>query len=367
MSELDVLRGFAMLGVYIVNFVEMNALPPGEVGVYPEFHRALDDVVQWLYQQFFNEKFYLIFVFLFGYSLSFTAVSATKKGMNVDRAVIRRMGALLLIGTVLSGLCWWGVILVPYAIFGLIMWGLVRLFSERINLGIAVLLVLVVPPVANHLKLSGSYEYALDSEALTAMFSRGGFVNWLHLIPVQLKGIYWGFFTDGYNTGFYPGQIAYLSILLGLFILGWYAAMHKVITGTSNATYVRVIITGIALFAISKYVDPADLFYFHRLSQSLAMAACVILISRSWQSPLTRLFALIGRTSFSAYAFHLIVGALIFFVFGYFQKLSMSMLFLLAITTYLVAALLCLLMQKRFQSGVLELLMKRLSYDRSRG
>jgi uncharacterized membrane protein YeiB len=140
--------------------------------------------------------------------------------------------------------------------------------------------------------------------------------------------------------------------------------MHKMITGTSNTTYVRVILIGIALFVATRYVDPGDLFYFHRLSQSLAMSACVILISRSWRSPLTRLFALIGRTSFSAYAFHLVVGALLFFVFGYFQKLSMSMLFFLAIATYLIAALLCLLMQRRFQSGVLELLMKRLAYGR---
>jgi len=365
-SELDVLRGFAMLGVFIVNFVEMNALPPGEVGVYPEFHHVLDGVVQWLYHELFNEKFYLIFVFLFGYSLSFTAVSAKKKGMNVDRTVVRRMVSLLLIGILLSGLCWWGVILVPYAIFGLIMWGLVRLFGERINLGIAVLLVLVVPPAANHIKLAGSYEYALDSEALTAMFAHGGFVNWLHLIPVQLKGIYWGFFTDGYNTGFYPGQIAYLSMLLGLFILGWYAAMHRLITATANSGYVLAIIAGAALFVISKYVDPGDLFYFHRLSQSLVMSACVLRISRSWKSPVTHLFALIGRNSFSVYAFHLMVGALIFFGFGYFQKLSISMLFLLAIATYLIAALLCLFMQKRFQSGVLELLMKRLTYGKSR-
>ena len=362
MSELDVLRGFAMLGVYIVNFVEMNALPPGEVGIYPEFHRALDGAVEWLYREFFNEKFYLIFVFLFGYSLSFTAVSARKRGMNVDATVVRRMGALMLIGIVLSGLCWWGVILVPYAIFGLILWALVRMFSERVNIAIAAMLVLAVPPLANHLKLTGTYEYALDSATLTAMFSRGGFENWLHLIPVQLKGIYWGFFTDGYDTRFYPGQIAYLSMLLGLFILGWYAAMHKIITGTSNAGYARVIAAGIVAFAATKFLDPADTFYLHRLSQSTVMAACVILISRSFESPATKLFALVGRTSFSAYAFHLVVGALIFFVFGYFQQLSMSMLFALAVATYLLASLLCLLMQQRLQSGVLELLMKRLTY-----
>ena len=365
-SELDVLRGFAMLGVYIVNFVEMNALPPGDVGVYPEFHRTLDAALEWIYREFFNEKFYLIFVFLFGYSLSFTAVSARKKGINVDATVVRRMGSLLLIGVVLSGLCWWGVILVPYAMFGLTMWALVRLFSERVNLAIAALLVLVVSPLANHLKLAGTYEYALDTEALTAMFSRGGFAGWLHLIPVQLQGIYWGFFTDGYNTQFYPGQIAYLSVLLGLFILGWYAAMHKIVTGTSSVGYVRVIVTGVAIFAATKFLDPADTFYFHRLSQSLVMAACVILASRSFESPLTKLFAVVGRTSFSAYAFHLVVGALVFFVFGYFQKLSYTELFLLASATYLVAALLCAFLQTRFQSGPLEMLMKRMTYGAGR-
>lgn len=366
-SEMDVLRGFAMLGVYIVNFVEMNALPPGEVGVYPEFNSFFDGIARYLYQEVFNEKFYLIFVFLFGYSLSFTAGSARKRGMNVDLAVVRRLGSLLLIGVALSGLCWWGVILVPYAMFGLIMWCLVRLFPERINLAIAVLLVLLVPPVANHFKLTGSYEYALDTELLTLMFSHGGIINWLHLIPVQIKGIYWGFFTDGFNTQFYPGQIAYLSMLLGLFILGWYAAMHKIITRTTNAAYVRVIIIGIVLFAVTKYLDPVDYFYFHRFSQSLAMSACLILISRVWESPMTRLFALIGRTSFSAYAIHLIMGALIFFVLGYFQKFSIGTLTFLALVTYFMAVLLCQFMQRRFKTGVLEMLMKRMTYGKSQG
>lgn len=53
-SELDVLRGFAMLGVFIVNFVEMNSLPPGESGVYPIWNSALDESFKWLYQTLFN-------------------------------------------------------------------------------------------------------------------------------------------------------------------------------------------------------------------------------------------------------------------------------------------------------------------------
>ena len=92
------------------------------------------------------------------------------------------------------------------------------------------------------------------------------------------------------------------------------------------------------------------------------MSACVILVSRSLESQVTRLFAVVGRTSFSAYALHLVVGALIFFVFGYFQTFSYTELFLMALATYFIAALLCWLMQRQFHSGVLEMLMKRMTY-----
>ena len=363
-SELDVLRGFAMLGVFIVNFVEMNSLPPGESGVYPVWNSALDESFKWLYHTLFNEKFYLIFVFLFGYSLSFIAVSAQKKNLNVDLIVLRRMGSLLLIGVILAGLFWWGVILIPYALFGLIMWGLVRACNQWINCMLAVLLILVVPPLLNHIRLSYTYQYILDTQSLSVLYTHGGFKNWIHLIPVQLQGVYWGFFTDGLNTPFYPGNIAYMSMLLGLFILGWYGAMHKVITTTSTASYCKLILFGIVLFVVTRFLDPKDYFFLHRFSQTLAMSAGIIILARVWESPLTRLFALIGRTSFSAYAFHLMVGALVFYLFGLFQEFSFSMLFIMALATYLMAAITCWAMQRRFGTGFCEMLMKRMTYGK---
>ena len=354
-----------MLGVYIVNFVEMNAPPPGNFGVYPVLNSTMDGLFKWLYNELFHERFYLIFVFLFGYSLSFIASSAQRKNLHVDTIVLRRMISILLIGLVVSGLCWWGVILMPYAIFGLIMWGLVRAFNEKINIAIAVLLILIVPPIANHYKFSQQYRFILDNEALTSLYSNGGLWNWIQLIPVQLKGVYWGFFSDGFNSLFYPGQIAYMSMLLGLFMLGWYAAMHQIITKTTTRAYAWTILFGIILFAMSRIVDPKDYFYLHRFSQTLAMAALVIIISRVWDSPLTRLFAVIGKTSFSAYVLHLSVGTFVFYILGFFQKFSYSILFFFALITYLLAAAACWYMQMKYKSGVFEILMKRMTYGKS--
>ena len=111
-------------------------------------------------------------------------------------------------------------------------------------------------------------------------------------------------------------------------------------------------------------VDRKDYFYFHRFSQTLAMAALVSILSRSWDSPLTRLFALIGKTSFSAYVFHLIVGALVFYVLGFFEKFSFSILFFFALATYLLAAATCWGLQRKYRSGPFEMLMKRMTYGK---
>lgn len=59
------------------------------------------------------------------------------------------------------------------------------------------------------------------------------------------------------------------------------------------------------------------------------------------------------------------VGAVIFFILGNFQKFSLSVLLALAIGTYLLGAWVCWLMQQRFGSGVFEMLMKYLTYGPS--
>ena len=97
---------------------------------------------------------------------------------------------------------------------------------------------------------------------------------------------------------------------------------------------------------------------------ALLDAALVIILSRSWDSPLTKLFALIGKTSFSAYVFHLIVGALVFYVLGFFEKFSFSILFFFALTTYLLAAATCWGLQREYRSGPFEMLMKRMTYGK---
>lgn len=96
--DVDALRGFALLGIFVVNVVTM---------VDPDRDRA----VLWLVTALASSKFYLIFSFLFGYS--FTLQDATR------RQYLRRLLGLFVLGLAHALLLFPGDILMAYAVLGL--------------------------------------------------------------------------------------------------------------------------------------------------------------------------------------------------------------------------------------------------------
>ena len=63
---IDVLRGFALLGILIVNAGSFASTYYGLGAVDPAFSRPLDHAVRWLVAFLFETKFYLLFSLLFG-------------------------------------------------------------------------------------------------------------------------------------------------------------------------------------------------------------------------------------------------------------------------------------------------------------
>ena len=68
--QLDVLRGFALLGILVVNICSFASAYYGLGLGAPPFDGAVDRAVLGLVAWLFETKFYLLFSFLFGYSLS---------------------------------------------------------------------------------------------------------------------------------------------------------------------------------------------------------------------------------------------------------------------------------------------------------
>jgi uncharacterized protein len=127
LPELDVLRGFALFGILVVN-APFFLMPEGSFGTYslqafPGWHnRAAEFVTTWL----FDGKFILIFSFLFGWGLH------TQMAGRPDFAprYFRRLLGLFVIGLLHAVFLFAGDILVTYAVLGAFLY-LVRHWPVR--------------------------------------------------------------------------------------------------------------------------------------------------------------------------------------------------------------------------------------------
>lgn len=118
--EVDVLRGFALVGILLVNAL-MMAGPYGLGSVGAPDASTLDRMVEGFVQAFVVGKFYLMFSFLFGYSFTLQSASADRDGTSAVPRLLRRSLGLLVLGVLHAVLLYVGDILMTYAVLGLIL------------------------------------------------------------------------------------------------------------------------------------------------------------------------------------------------------------------------------------------------------
>lgn len=118
---LDVLRGFALFGILLVNFDWFSrALPEIVLGSRADLH-GLDRAVDFLIQTLATGKFYAIFSMLFGAGFALMLDRATAREAPFWGTYLRRLAMLAVIGALHITLIWAGDILLTYAIVGFVM------------------------------------------------------------------------------------------------------------------------------------------------------------------------------------------------------------------------------------------------------
>jgi uncharacterized protein len=114
---LDVLRGFALAGILVINAMSIMAVK----GSTPAFTVELswpDRLLQDLILFFIESKFFTLFSLLFGIGFAIQIQSADRQGQGSLPRISRRMSALLIFGLAHIALLWDGDILVIYAVTG---------------------------------------------------------------------------------------------------------------------------------------------------------------------------------------------------------------------------------------------------------
>lgn len=120
--DVDVLRGFALLGILLVNARAM-AGPHVDAAGGPVVSRP-DEVAAWLVTALVSAKFYLLFSFLFGYSFTLQRLSAARAGAPFAPRHLRRSGCLFLLGLAHGFLLFAGDVLAVYGVLSLVLFAL---------------------------------------------------------------------------------------------------------------------------------------------------------------------------------------------------------------------------------------------------
>lgn len=118
--EVDALRGFALLGIIVVNSTQIAGSwawrSPSVVDA-----TLATGLTRFLITAVFATKFYVLFSFLFGYSFTLQIESAGRAGARFRPRYLRRMAGLFVLGVAHAVLLYVGDILTTYAILGLLL------------------------------------------------------------------------------------------------------------------------------------------------------------------------------------------------------------------------------------------------------
>ena len=169
-ESLDVLRGFAILGILVMNIQAFSTISQAYLN--PTLAGTFQGVDFWLWAWShiaFDSKFLALFAGLFGAGIVVMAERAEAAGAVPWRQHSRRMGILALIGLVHAYGIWYGDILFIYAVIGMIAFAF-RKASIRRLLVFAALFYTV--PVMIGLAMTGLFHAmpALEYDAAVAAY-----------------------------------------------------------------------------------------------------------------------------------------------------------------------------------------------------
>ena len=371
----DELRGFALLGIIFVNAPFLGISAEGFTA--DSVHAWYDRAAAFAVVAFAQAKFYLLFAFLFGYSMHFIVKD---EGVTSVRRFRRRLLGLGLLGIAHAALLFVGDILFLYAVLGLTLTWMRRL-SDRMVLrvavfaGIAWLLLLAALPMAVMAEPVGSItdkQWIAAGQAFNQAMREGGFfeatVARISFWPLASSSI---FFLNGLGV-------------LAAFALGLVAGRRSLFARPElhrplwQAGLRWGLSPGLCLGFLSAWlvVGPGAQVGSWGLRETAGIAlgfAGAPLLSWGYVSVLATMhaggvqtlaiFRPAGRMSLSGYIGESLILSIVFCAYGLglFGKLNAGAVSALALGTWIALDMLAKATQSRWASGPLENLLRRFS------
>jgi uncharacterized protein len=372
----DVLRGFALLGILVVNiqFMGLNS----DQGARGEWTQGFaNGSATFLIAALFAGKFYLLFSFLFGYSSNYVI-----RNDKSNRARwIKRCLVLIGFGALHFTFLWHGDIIFLYGLFGL----LLTFFFFRADRTLKIWSRIVFSVSTFFIVLIGALalmaEYLLEEDlgsitvsSLDEILRSGSF---LESIPARLE-----VWVLGIATGiFLQGGLAFAAFLLGVRLARANFLSSPIDKAANKRLIQRGLIFGLPIQSIAAVIllqneqsaEPSESVYLISLFVSFVTAPLlsmfyVGLIRKLveerpnlvlWMKPA-------GKMSLTIYISQSVITSLIFspWGFGLFQDLQTWQVFVLAFAIWLLLSYLAAQWLKKFNQGPLESLMSSMTRSR---
>ncbi|CAB4767333.1 MAG: DUF418 domain-containing protein [Actinobacteria bacterium] len=373
----DVLRGFALLGILVVNIQFMGLSSAN--GARGEWTYGLaNGSATFIIASIFAGKFYLLFSFLFGYSSNYII-----RGERANRTRwIKRCFVLIALGALHFTFLWHGDIIFIYGIFGLLLTFFFFRTDKTLRIWTRVTFILsatIVLLVGALVYISERYfpqesfqspvETKLDEILLNGTF--------LEAIPARLE-----LWVYGISTGvFLQGGLAFAAFLLGL-RMARIQFLSSPIDTQKNSKLMKIgfllgapiqIIAAIILVQNEQSLKPSEAIYLLALFSSFIAAPLLSMfyigVIRKLVEEKPRILSWLipaGKMSLTIYILQSVVTSMIFgpWGFGLFQNLQTWQVLLLAFTIWALLVYFATKWLERYKQGPLEQFVNILTRNR---
>lgn len=413
-AEIDILRGFALLGICVINLQDFLG-PGGISGDSPMFPAWYDRTAEFLINLFGAGKFNAMFSFLFGVGFAIQMNRAAAKNASFATMYVRRLLALFLFGATHLVLLWQGDVLHVYAAIGLILI-LFRTLNDR-WLWCLMTLTLLGPLVwfgtratptpekqeanarqaydrgVETLKINGRGDYLIPPYMPLAVRKARDMAHDVTIVPATVRvtaegsyrrgvvlrikdwvremrkggAIFWGIFATTLIIGFIAGRRGVLQDISGhLRFIRWVTIVSGVIGLGIAAVFATASLLArpgeqssmMGIVAILGYI-------FGRPFLCAFYMGIIILLAQTdrFRRVLAPL-ALVGRMPLTNYLMHSVVFALLFYGYGLglFYRIGPALSLPIAFTLYGIQVAYSNWWMKRFRFGPMEWLWRTLTY-----
>lgn len=372
----DVLRGFALLGILVVNIQFMGL--SSDQGARGEWTQGFaNGSATFLIAALFAGKFYLLFSFLFGYSSNYVI----RNDKSNRSRWLKRCLVLIALGAIHFTFLWHGDILFVYGLFGLLLtffffrtdrtlkiWSRIIFSISTISIVLIGTLTFIVEYVLNE-------DFQMSTESSLDVILRNG--TFLEAIPARLE-----VWLLSISLGvFLQGGFAFAAFLLGVRLARSNFLSSPIDKSANSRLMKKGLVLGLPIQVIAATIllrneqsaEPYESIYLISLFASFVAAPLLSmfylgLIRKlveeqphlvSWMKPA-------GKMSLTIYILQSVITSFIFgpWSLGLFQDLQTWQVFLLAIAIWLLLCYLATQWLKRFSQGPLEKIVSSLTRNR---